>query len=340
MATEQLTYPSAIELKEIEQELLPVLTGDDPIFDIFPIVESNKSRLRWVQKDKFSGLQQVRGLNGQPRSVRMVGYNEYDYKPGVYGEFIMIDEAEITERREMASLDEPVSIDDLVGDAQSFLLTRRYDRIRYIIWTLLTTGVFSVPDGAGVIKHFDVFPLLTLTPAIPWSTVATAVPTTNLRAAQQLSVGQSVDFGSNAELWMNQVTANNLLGNLNANDLFGRRVNNGSTVNVLGDINDILVGNNLPKIRVYDRFYIDDSGTAQKFIPNAKAVLIGKRTNNAALGEYRMTRNAVNPKAEPGAYTRVIDSREREVPGNICVHDGHNGGPAIFFPGAVVVLTV
>lgn len=337
---ETFTYPTAAELKEVEQNLLPQIVQDDPVFEIFPMVDSNKPRLRWVQKDDWIGLQQVRGLNGAPRQVKMLGANEFDFAPGIYGEFIDIDEQELTERLQLGTWNEPVSIDDLTGDAQEYLLMRRLDRIRYIAWTLLTAGVFSVPNSRGEIIHQDIFPVLTLTAGIPWSTLATAVPTANIRTAQQLSVGQSVDFGAGAEIWVNQVTANNLLSNQNAVDFFGRRINGGATVNVIGEINDILVGNNLPKIRIYDRFYKDDTGTATKFIPNGKAILIGRRLNGSPLGEYRMTRNAVNPRLEPGPYTRVVDTRDRDIPGKIMVHDGHNGGPVIYFPSAIVVMSV
>lgn len=340
MPTESLNYSTPAELKQIEQTLLPTLVEDDPIFGVFPIVESDRVRLRWVQRDNYTGLQQIRGLNGQPKNVRMTGYKEYEYKPGYYGEFVTLDEAELTERRKASTWDEPASVDDLVGDAQTFLLQRRLDRIRYIIFTLITTGVFSVANGRGEVMHQDAFSLQTLTAGIAWSSTATAVPTTNIRAAQLLSRGQSVNFGTGAEIWMNQTTANNLLSNTNANDLFGRRVGGGDTVNNLGDINKILSGNNLPEIVVYDRFYLDDSNQVQLFIPNNKAVLIGKRSNNAQLGEYRMTRNRVN-NGKPGAYTQVVDTLQfGQIPGAVHVHDGHNGGPVIEYPGAIVVMNV
>ncbi len=41
----------------------------------------------------------------------------------------------------------------------------------------------------------------------------------------------------------------------------------------------------------------------------------------------------------PGPYTLVIDRREDEVPRQIQVHDGHNGGPVIYYPSGVVVLS-
>jgi hypothetical protein len=257
----------------------------------------------------------------------------------VYGEFTALDEKEVTERRMLGTWDSPATLDDMVARAQALLLQRRLDRIRYIIWTLITSGTFSVPNAEGSVLHTDSFPVRTMNAAVPWTTYATATPSVDIRAAQLLSAGQSVDFGAGAELWMNRITANALLGNTNPSDQFGRRVNNGSTLNSITDVNAYLESNDLPQIVIYHRHYVDDAGAVQYFIPTGKVVLIGRRTNGAKLGEYRMTRCFANPNLEPGAYTRVIDTREVTVPGDIQVHDGHNGGPVIFFPGAIVVIT-
>lgn len=340
MATNTFTYPEAAELREVEQVLLPQLVEDDPIFDEFPMVDSDYDRLIWEQKDNYQGLQQVRGLNGAPRLVKRPGSKMYDMEPGSYGEFTTIDEKELTQRRRLGAWDDPISIDDLVGDAQTLLLQRRLDRIRYIIWTLITSGTFSVATASGAILHTDTFPLQTMTSAVNWATSATATPSVDIRAAQLLSLGQSVDFGAGAKLWMNRVTANRLLNNTNPSDMFGRRFGGGNTNNSLRDWNDFLESNDLPQIQIYDKFYLDDAGNAQRFIPTGIAVLIGRRSNGARLGEYRMTRNANNPRLEPGAYTRVIDHGEQSIPRRIDVHDGHNGGPTIFYPGSIVVMTV
>jgi hypothetical protein len=58
--------------------------------------------------------------------------------------------------------------------------------------------------------------------------------------------------------------------------------------------------------------------------------------------EYQMVRNATNPNMEPGAYTRVWDSAAEDgrPPRRIEVHDGHNGGPALYFPGDIVNMIV
>lgn len=333
-------YPTNSELKQVEQEKLPVLTMSDPIFSILPVVSVDADVLSWEQKDNYLGLQQVRGLNGQPGRVAKVGGKRYLMRPGVYGEFKTIDEQELTTRRQWGSYNAPIDISDLVMEAQDHLLNRRYDRIRKIGWDLLTAGVFSVSNADGSVTHTDAFPLQTYTAGTPWSTTASATPIANLRAIKLLGRGKSVSFGKGATLYMNQTDVNNLLNNTNANDLFGRRVTGLTTVNNLNMVNEILAGDDLPTIQVYDEGYLDETGTFQLFIPAGSAVLIGRRANGAALGDYAMTRNANNPAMEGGAYTKVMDNGDEEVPRMISVHDGHNGGPRIYFPSAIVRLSI
>ena len=159
-----------------------------------------------------------------------------------------------------------------------------------------------------------------------------------------LQRGQSVDFGAGGKLYMNQVWVNNLLQNTNTNDAYGKRLQYGQTINSLADINSINKANNLPEIVPYDKGYLPDGGGGLAssfipFIPNSVGVLVGARTNGARLGEYRMTRNPNNPKFEPGPYTRVIDHGEHRIPRQVDVHDGHSGGPVVYFPGAIVVFS-
>jgi hypothetical protein len=96
----------------------------------------------------------------------------------------------------------------------------------------------------------------------------------------------------------------------------------------------------LPKIVIYDEGYIDESNTFQLFVPNNKVVVIGKRPAGQTVGEYIFTFNANNPGGTPGPYMKIIDRGEETVPRKIEVHDGHNGGPALYFPGSIVVMTV
>jgi hypothetical protein len=330
-------FPTAAELREIEQTLLPRLADDRLIFKYMPITDLDNHILSWEQQDNYVGLQQLRGLDGKPSRVKRVGGKKYNAEPGVYGEYIPLDETELTRRRQFGTFGTPIDLSDLVRQAQDQLLVRRLDRIELIGWTLLTTGTFSVSGPAGII-HYDTFPIQTATRAVDWDTVATATPLADFRAIQLLSRGTSTTFNSSSEAVMNRVTFNKLVSNTNANDLAGKRVGGLLSPLSLDEANKVLLGEDLPQIRICDDGYLTDAGVFTPFIPDDKVVIIGQR-RGLTICEYLMTRNINNPNFAPGSYSRVIID-EDEIPLKVEVHDGHNGGPAIYFPGSVVVLSV
>lgn len=340
----EFTYPTNAELREIAQDLLPRLAADRPVFDFMPIEEPDAFLVMWEQEDSYTGLQQIRGLNGSPPKVQRVGLKRYQMQGGVYGEYIPLDETELTVRRQYGTFATPVDISDLVMRAQRQLLVRRLDRIETILWNLLATGTFSVPGPSGAVLHQDSFTLQTFTAVVPWSTVATATPLADLRAVQILARGHSVRFDRTAQLFVNQITANTILSNTNSADLFGRRVSGLATVNSIPQLNELLTMDNLPNIVPYDMGYLQDpaipggTSTFVPFIANGTGVVIGKRTDGAPIGNFQMIRNANNPDLGPGAYMKIIDRGEIQVPRSIEVHDGLSGGPAIWFPSAVVKL--
>lgn len=334
-------YPTNEELTEIAQEKLPVLVMQDPIFTLMPMTTKDTHVLSWEQKDNYTGLQAARGLNGQPGRVKAVGGKRYNISPGVYGDFKAIDEMELTVRRQWGDqMAKPIDITDLITEGQDHLLQRRIDRIRYIGWTLLTKGVFTVLGPDGALMHSDAFPVQSYVAATPWSTNATSTPLKDYRAVKLLQRGKSTSFGKNSTSYMNQVTFNNLVANTNQNDIAGRRVTGLLSPLNQDEINKILLGEDLPQIQIWDDGYFDDNGTFHTFIPDNVAVLVGVRPGNAPVMEYVMTRNANNPGMTAGAYTKVVDKGETQVPREIVVHDGHNGGPAIYFPGSVVIMSV
>lgn len=334
-----LIYPTSATLTTVAQTKIARLAQNRAGFTIMPMVNVDAATVQWEQLDNYVGLQNVRGINGEPTRVKKVGFKTYRMAPGIYGEFVRLDEKELTERRAIGDPLRPVNVTDLVGMAQDNLLQRRLDRIELIIWTLLLTGTFSVADPSGTIIHTDSFTLQSFAAGTPWSTVATATPLANLRTIQLLSRGYSVNFGAGARLYVNRTTANNLANNQNSADIYGRRTAGLASPNSLSDMNTIFMGEDLPQIVIYDETYIDDAGAVQLFIPNGQGVLVGVRPAGQTVGQYQMTRNTNNPNMRPGAYMKVIDRGETEVPRSIDVHDGHNGGPALFYPSALVKLS-
>lgn len=338
----QFTYPTNAELREIEPDLVKQLTLADPLFRHFPIVNDNADVLMWEAYDRMTGLQSVRGLNGDPTHVKPVGAKGYVAQPGVYGEFRRIDEKRMTQARPLGVMAGAIDLTTEIRREQDYLLGREIDRIKQIGWTLLGTGTFSVLGADGQIVHTDRFTMQTATASVVWSTSATAVPLADFRAVQLLSRGHSVEFGAGAVAYMNRATFNEMVTNTNANDIAGRRVSGLLSPLNFEEMNRILLGEGLPTVQIYDEGYIDDNDAFQLFIPNDVVIIVGRRTTGANLGEYRMTRNANNPNFAPGSYVHVVDSISggKPVPRTIEIHRGHNGGPVIFYPNGIVRLSV
>lgn len=336
----EFVFPTSAELDVIAQDLIPRLEQDRPIFKIFPIKNVENYLVMWEQEDSYVGLQQVRGLNGMPPRVSRVGVKRFQMEPGVYGEHIPVDEVELTIRRQMGTFGTPIDISELVMKAQNQLLGRRLDRIESIGWTLLATGTFSVAGPAGAVLHSDQYVIQTFSAIVSWGTFLTATPLADMRAVQLLARGHSVRFDRSATAYMNQVTANRLLSNTNPADIYGRRTTGLGTFNSLDQVNQLNAADNLPTFEVYDEGYLNNAGVFVPHIADNKVIVVGRRVDGAPIGAYQMVRNVNNAGMAPGPYMRVIDKGEIEIPRSIEVHDGHNGGPTVNFPSAVVVMSV
>lgn len=336
--TIDFVYPSAVVLQQINQELAPRLMANRRAFDLLPTRDVDSHLLEWDQMDNYTGLQQVRGLNGQPSRVKQTGGKRYQMAPGAYGEFSLLDELQLTTRRQWGTFAGSIDVSDLVREAQDKLLQRRLDRIEKMIWDLIIAGTFSVADGTSVL-HTDAYTTQTATASVAWATTATAIPLADLRAVQLKSRGYSVNFGAQAKAYMNRSTMNALLSNTNAADLAGRRTNGLGSINSQAMVNTLLAMDDLPELVVYDDGYIDDAGSFQLFIPNNRVAVVGARRDGDPIGEFRFTRNANNPGMAPGPYMKVVDDPD-DVPRSIEVHDGWNGGAVLFHPAAIVIVTV
>lgn len=324
----EYSYSDANTLTEVGREKMHALEQDDPIFDYFPIEEKDVSVISWEQEDADAGLQQVRGMNGAPKRVKPLGAKRYTVDPGVFGEFRNLDEKELTERRKLGTTDMPIEVDDLVAKEQDRLLGRENDRIRMILWLLVTKGQYNLSSETGHLIYAAAFDFPVFTAAVAWSNPATATPLADIRnlMLQGIDLITDADFGSNGKLYLNQKKVQQMIANTNAADLGGRFTNISSSKG-LAKINEIMVEEGLPQIVPHNGSYVDEAGVRQRMIPDDAGVLFGARREK--MGSYTMTRNATNPNSAPGPYDEVIVSVR--PPKTVEVHRGHNGGAEIHF---------
>lgn len=336
-------YPTNAELTEIDPVLLAAELVNDPLLGpggLFPMEETDADKVVWEQRDAYLGLAQFRGLNGDPPRVKRIGAKRYEMNPGVYGEFTTVDEYEMTRRAQPATWATPVNVDDLVMDCEEQLMTRQTNRMRQVTYALLTQGIFTVLDANGSVVHQDAYNINIYTPSVSIALPATATPLADLRAIPILARGTSSLAGAGAELWVNQVTANQILAVTNTADLRGERLDNDRTAQSISDVNLIFTRNGLPNIRIVEDGYYTDAGVWTMYIPDGTGVYVGRRANGAPLGAFRLTKNASAPSGR-GVYAKVIPrgmSEDSPPPAKIEVHRGFNGGTVIWYPGSVFII--
>jgi hypothetical protein len=335
------SFPQPVELTEIARLKGPAIRERSIIWNFFDERDVNADNLRWFQKDLYSGFQNWRGIGGKPSPVAFGGDKEYLAVPGAYGDFVGLDERELMSRTALTSPDgPPIAIDDMVMEAQEVLMHRETQRKEKILWDLLVNGTFSVTDKWGLTVYTGSYTQAAFTASVAWATVATATPFADLIGLPILSRGLEVSYGTGARLLMNRFTANLILKNTNAADMGGMLAETGKHVNTIQDMNNILSFNGVPPIEICEEGYFTagtttpSSGAWNLYIPNSKFVLVGKRNDSERLGEYRNTRN-LEAASGFGSYSKTI-VQDKQVPGSIEVHQGHNGGPVLYYPGSIL----
>lgn len=356
-----LVYPTPEEIFEINQDLMPTEEANRVGFKLMPRKSRQTINVGWWQKDNDFGLMSFRGLDGVPPKVQRLGYNKFEYEAGVYGEHEEINETEWMKRANLMDITQRIKIGDLVAECDRQLMVREMNRMESNIWTLLATGTLSIPTPGpnGPLVYKDSYTIQTYTSNPPWTSLSTATPIQDMQNIQQLGVGHSGKFDASATMYINQFTANALVNNQNAADLDGRRSMYGATLNNVEAISSYFRAQNLPGIEVYDDGYqlAPQPGPEtnpmtpapaylpnqfQKYIGNHVGILIGRRPNDEAIGEYQITVNSASGTA--ASYTFVADqfngvNAPKTVPGKILVYRITNGGPALTFPYSVLAAT-
>lgn len=330
-------YVTNAELTQIEKVYIDQVNLDDPIFQMFPIQNSDYWNIIWRQEDFATGVMQFRGLNGAPQHVAPLGMSEFQMSPGVYGEFQTIDESQMKRRAMNRSFNERVAINDLIMRVKDQIRTRRFNRMRKILWDLVCQGYFITLGPTGAIAHADSWnqKVVTSGGGIPYSTLATATPFADLLSLPIYARGYSVNFGSGAVAYGNIKTVNNIVNNQNPADLGGKKIAGGSTINSLKDINTVFENQGLATVKVWEGGYYDDTKTWQTNIPDSTLIVFGKRTDGAKLGSFEITTGSDGGSS---LVSKVISRMgpSDSPPDRIEIHEGFDGGPTLKYPNGIL----
>jgi len=333
-------YPTNAEVLQLQMDLLPRYAEGRLGFQVLPFRNSDYDRIIFQQPDIFRGLQQWRGL-GQP--TRVVGaYNPYgrhcEVRPGYWGEHDYIPEEFMTTAAQPATCSAVLDLTEHVARLQMRLMERRYNRTEFLIWQALVFGRYEALNEQGQIVQEASYAIQQVSSGIPWSNILTATPLDDFRQIKLRSRGTSASFGVDSMAVMNQVTFNCLARNQNPNDVGKAGLSACCTFMGLDIVNQQFAAQGLPQLKVYDQGFVDEADNFQPYLPDGYVVVVGKRPGVDPIGHYQLTRNAVGCVESSGFWQKLVDTCDREVPRKITLFDGHNGGPAIEYPRAVVVL--
>ncbi len=308
---------------------------------LMPPTNQDATQIIYERDALLRGVQAARGLDGATQPAKLPGFDQFASDPAYYGDHIRLSEKDLVERRQAGDWMAFDNQGTLTGKAAEYLERRQGDRMEKNVFDLLVNGSYDGQDAQGRSKYFDIYAIQRYTPGTLFSNLSGSSPLTFLRdTIATAELGVSVDFRG-GEMLMNRVTLNLILSNTNANDLGGKRFDIGQTLNSVEELNDILLANDLPKVRLYNEGFYPDTGGFQRFIPNGRIIILGKRTDGEPIGEYWLTRAAQNG-GRPGWWTDVVDNTSGALadPPHVLVKAGHNGGPKLWYPEAALSLTV
>lgn len=335
-------FKTSKDLSKVPQEFIDAAQLEDPLFKHLPIVNKNSHEILWDQKDNYRGRMQARGMNGESPRVRKIGGRRFKMEPAVFGEHAFIPEDMLTKKSSLGTFGDIEEIQAQIDEDVDMLSKRQVRLIKYLMWTLLTTGTLNVLGPAGQLLYAETYDFQDYAPAShDWDSLTTAEPIIDLQNIREQGHGYGVTFDGKAEMFMRTLSINKLVNNQNAADINGKRVGGGNTVNTLAEANRILLDANLPQIVPMDETYYDDNNTLQYYLPEGLGVLIGAREDGESLGEYQITRNANNPGGKPGPYQKVLQNigPDATVPPWIKTEIGHNGGLVIWYPNSILLFT-
>lgn len=336
-------FPSLSDYRVIESNFLAPREADDPIFRMFPIRYSNFHEVFWSQRDAYGGLMAVRGLNGPYPRVERPASTFHRMRPSSYGEHILVQNEELTIRSANLAGSAPVDARQVVTEATDTLLSRIYNRRSWLLYTLTTTGRYQVKDEGGAVLAEDAYSIQTYA-ASDWSTHNTATPIADFAAASLLNEGTTADFGPTAVAFMNRKTYNHIPANTNAADFGGKKGAGLASLSALSDVNEYFAGSGLPQLMPFHGGYWDDASPRvfHPWIADDTVILVGLQRGSIQIGEFQQTANGDN-NGSPQTFMKAIDTAESpnaEPPRQVKVFAGFNGGPALFYPGSIIVMKV
>lgn len=344
-----LTFPTNAELNTVVEEYS--VQPDNYIGkDILPETESFAQKVRWDERDRDRGMTAPHTMDGDPKIDKRMGSKTHEYTPIPFKETDVLKESEILQARELGTLNGTLNLSREIARIAKNRHDKTKARIEWLRWQTLRGQITINENG---VKVSETFPVQSYNVVNDWDDLEDATPLKDFNAIKLMFRGTGAS-PKNAQVYMNQTTANWLLENQNPNDLKGFQ--NSNFVNLafsVDELNKILTGRGLPNIIVYDEFYVDESNDEQLFIPDAEIIVVGARPGGQKVGDVLNTpslHRTQNGMPAPGYFNILeVNGKASEQVGSVTISElgssknpkientgGQYGGTRLIFPRSVI----
>lgn len=309
-------------------------------------------QVRWAVYKETNGVTYAHVYNSDPKVIGKTPTATYSVEGQPYKEVYTIGEKELTHAASLEDNREKAELSYLTGIGLQWLNERQLRRMEKDRWQILTTGKFTVSEQ-GVQREIDYgvpagnFLTVGSGVASAWSDTVNATPLNDIAGA--VDKFQDLDVES-VDMLMNRTTAKLLLNNEQILDrLAGIPSNMDWNLGNFGQLLGRLLGE-VDMVEIYNKGYLDESSTRQRFIPDNKVVLIarpatlssdGNRDIGGFIGVDSIHAGSLaNPM--PGRFAVPDYSKARRECANpkVDIVGGVYGLAVLQRPAHVVVLTV
>lgn len=331
-----LGFPTPTVLQEVFQQWEPD-PKKYPGAELLPVEGYPLELVEWDIYSAVSGMTQATVPGADPPFAEFIKLGHKQLRALYFADTLRFTQTDIQRVRRAGTIN-ALAGEELVMRGLRLQDYRVETRLEWLRWQALMNAL--AVDENGTKRTFDFgFPAgHVVTPATPWSTVATATPVEDLQAATELFLGKS---DGRPTMWINSVDVKWLARNATVRDLLKQSV----LVLQLGrekiaEIFPQLVGD-LESIRIIKSGWKDGALTYTSFLPNGRVLLTAPPPHGQRLGAVRTTpdvRNGgVDPK--PGKWVLIEDKLQSKNP-YYDITAGVSAAPCIFFPECIAVLKI
>lgn len=321
---------------------------------IMPMEESMFQEVQWDERDHDRGLTAPHVMGTDPKVDKRQGHKTRSYTPIPFKETDLLKEDEILRARQLGTMAGTLHVAEEIGKIVRDRWVKTLGRMEKLRWDTLR-GAIAIDEND--VKVNETFAVQTHTPLVDWDTVATARPLADFNALK-LKFRKTGASAQGAIAYMNQVTANWLLENQNANDIKGFQNSNFVQLPYsVEELNKVLSIRGLPTIVVYDEGWVDESDNLTQFIPDGEVIVVGKRKKGQKVGDFMATpslHRSKNGQPAPGYFSIIeVNGQPSERVGAISLDQlgmaknpkveitgGIYGGTRLIYPKSVIKFTV